>query len=235
MIKNKLSVIIPAYNEEYRIVETLENVHLTLSNQPFDYEIIVVNDGSTDNTVAIVEELKRYIPKLSILSSDVNKGKGWAIKHGMFCATGDACLFMDADNSTKVEEVLKMFPYLEQGFDVVIGSRYIKGSDIVIKQPILRSFPGKIYRMITHLLIPVGAVDLVCGFKLFSRNAVNVIFPKQTIFRWSFDVELLMLAKKNGLKIKEVPVIWRDNTKSRVKFSGMVKSFFEIVQIALKY
>ncbi|MFA5889110.1 MAG: dolichyl-phosphate beta-glucosyltransferase [Candidatus Paceibacterota bacterium] len=230
----KLSIIIPAYNEEHRITETLFDIHNTMQGQLFDYEILVVNDGSRDNTADVVEALQKQISKLYLINNSENHGKGWVIKQGMFRAVGNYRLFMDADNSTRVQEITKMLPYLQQGFDVVIGSRYIKESDIVIKQPWVRSFPGKIFRIITHILIPTGVTDLTCGFKIFSEKAVNVIFPQQTIFRWSFDVELLFLAKRNKLKIKEIPVIWMDNNKSRVKFRDMVRSFFEIIQIRLR-
>jgi len=235
MNENKLSIIIPAYNEENRIPETLWDIPNTLLTQSLDYEILVVNDGSIDNTSLVVENLKTKIPKLSLVNNSENQGKGWAIRCGMLVATGKARLFMDADNSTKISEIYKMLPYLHQGFDVVIGSRYTENSNIVVKQPWTRSLPGKIFRVITHTLIPTGVTDLTCGFKVFSEKAVSIIFPQQTIFRWSFDVELLFLAKRNKLKTKEIPVIWMDNNKSRVKFTDMVRSFFDVVKIRLKY
>jgi glycosyltransferase involved in cell wall biosynthesis len=235
MKKNTLSIIIPAYNEEQRITETLLDIDHKMSGQTFGYEILIVNDGSTDNTVSVVEKLQKQIPKLFIINNSENRGKGFAIKQGMLKAIGDFRLFMDADNSTKIDEVFKMLPYFNQGFDVVIGSRYIDGSEIVIKQPLKRIFFGRIFRIITHMLIPLGVTDLVCGFKIFTAKSAETIFPKQTIFRWSFDVEILTIAKKNGFKIKELPVRWKDNAKSRVNFSGMLKSFLEIIQIKLRF
>ena len=227
----KLSVIIPAYNEENRITEALLDVDTVLSKQSFEYEILVINDGSKDNTVSVVSALQKDIKNLVLIDNDLNHGKGWAIKEGMHIATGDIRLFMDADNSTRIEEIFKMLPYIDQGFDVVIGSRYIQGSHIVIKQPWGRVFFGKIFRIISHILIPVGVNDLVCGFKIFTEKSASIIFPKQTIFGWAFDIEILMLARKNNLKIKEIPVTWRDRRDSDVKVSGMMQTFIEMIQI----
>lgn len=230
----RLSIIIPAYNEEHRITETLLDIHNTMKAQSFDYEILVVNDGSHDNTVGVVEGLKNKIRNLFLINNRENHGKGWVIKQGMLKATGDFRLFMDADNSTKVREVIKMLPCLNQGFDIVVGSRCLPDSQIVVKQPWLRNFLGSIFKIIVRTLVPLGLTDSQCGFKVFTENSAKIIFPKQTIFRWAFDVEILAIARKNKLKIKEMPIVWQNEAESHMNFLDMVKAFWEIIQIRSK-
>lgn len=230
----KLSVIIPAYNEENRISQTLFDVENTLSKQPFDYEIVVVNDGSIDGTSSLVMNLKNKISRLIFIDNKDNHGKGYATKQGMLSATGDIRLFMDADNSTKVGEIFKMLPLFDQGFDVVVGSRYLDGSRILVKQSKLRIFLGKILRIIVHTFINIGVEDSQCGFKAFTEKAVEVIFPKQTIFRWAFDVDILVLAKKNNLKIKEIPVTWINEAGSHIRFFSAVQILLEIIKVRIR-
>lgn len=227
----KLSVIIPSYNEAHRIGKTLLSVSEFLKKQAFQSEILVVSDGSKDETASVVNALKNQIPNLSVINNQENHGKGWVTRQGMLAARGDIRLFMDADNSTKIEEIEKFLPYFEQGFDLVIGSRRISGAVIAVHQGLLRDFLGGVFRFIVHTLVPVSVTDSQCGFKAFSARAASAIFPKQTIYRWAFDVEILALAKRLGFKIKEVPIIWVNDTESHVKFSGMVKMLLEILQI----
>lgn len=229
----KLSVIIPAYNEEHRIGKTLSAVSAFLQKQTYSTEILVINDGSKDKTAQIVSEYAKKIPNLILVDNQENHGKGWVTKQGMLKATGDVRLFMDADNSTVVDEVAKMLPYFEQGYGLVVGSRRIAGSEIAVKQPWIRDFLGGVFRLIVHTLVPVGVTDSQCGFKAFTRNATEAIFPQQTIYRWAFDVEILALARRAKFKIKEVPVKWVNDSESHVKFSGMVKMLFEVIQIRL--
>jgi len=226
-----LSVIIPAYNEEKRIEKTLLSVHEYLSRQQYDYEILVVNDGSKDGTAALVSSLSSRVSNLKLVDNKENHGKGWVVRQGMLEARGDYRLFMDADNSTTVDHIVGFLPYFSEGFDVVIGSRRIKGSDIAVKQPLFRDFLGGVFRLIVHALVPLGVKDSQAGFKMFSRKAVETIFPKQTIFRWAFDVEILSIARKLGFKIKEAPIKWVNDTESKVKVSGMVKMLFEVLQV----
>ncbi len=226
-----LSVIIPAYNEEKRIERTLLSVNEHLSRQPYDYEILVVNDGSKDKTVEIVNDLTGKLKGLKLINNKENHGKGWAVRQGMLSAQGDYRLFTDADNSTTVDQVEKFFPFFAQGSDIVIGSRRLKDSVIAVKQPWLRDFLGGIFRLIVHILVPLGVKDSQAGFKVFSKKAAEIIFPKQTIFRWAFDVEILAIAKKFGLKIKEVPIKWINDAESHVKLGGMVRMLFEVLRI----
>ena len=229
----KLSVIIPAFNEEHRIGKTLLEVSEFLKKQTYESEILVVSDGSKDGTVMAVNALRNQIPNLSVIDNQENHGKGWVVKQGMLKAVGGVRLFMDADNSTKVSEVVKMLPFFDQGVDAVIGSRRIKGAVIAAHQGFIRDFLGGVFRFIVHTLVPLGVTDSQCGFKAFSARAAESIFPKQSIYRWAFDVEILALAEKFGFKVKEVPIVWVNDSESHVKFSGMVKMLLEIVQIRI--
>lgn len=228
-----LSVIIPAYNEERRIVETLRSVSDYLKKQSYDWEVLVVNDGAKDGTAKVVAEFLKEVPQIKLIDNKENHGKGYVVKQGMLIAQGEYRLFMDADNSTKVDEIAKFFPLFENGYDIVVGSRRIKGAVIAAKQPGIRDFLGWVFRLIVHTVVPLGVVDSQCGFKAFSRKATEAIFPKQTIFRWAFDVEILALAKKMKFKIAEAPITWVNDAESHVKASGMIKMLFEVIQVRL--
>jgi len=227
----KLSVVIPAYNEEKRIEKTLLSVSEYLSKQSYDYEILVVNDGSKDKTAEIVNNLMGRLRGLKLIDNKENHGKGWAVRQGMLSAQGDYRLFTDADNSTTIDHVKKFFPFFEQGYDIVIGSRRLKDSVIAVKQPWIRDFLGGVFRFIVHMLVPLGTKDSQAGFKMFSKMAAETIFPKQTIFRWAFDVEILAIAKKLGFKIEEVPIRWINEAESHVRLSGMVRMLFEVLRV----
>jgi dolichyl-phosphate beta-glucosyltransferase len=229
----KLSVVIPAYNEANRIEKTLLAVSDFLKKQTFEYEILVVNDGSKDETAKVVTGLELKVANLRLINNTENHGKGWVTKQGMLEAAGDVRLFMDADNSTKVDEVTKFIPFFDQGFDVVVGSRRIQGSVIAVHQPWIRDLQGTLFRLIVHTLVPLSVTDSQCGFKAFSAKACQAIFPKQTIYRWAFDVEILGLARKMGFKIKEVPITWVDDSESHVKLSGKINMLLEVVQVRL--
>lgn len=228
-----LSVIIPAYNEAKRIGRTLLSVNNFLAKQNFEYEILVVSDGSKDSTALVVESMKEQIKGLEIINNHQNHGKGWVVRQGMLAAKGDFRLFTDADNSTTVDQVANFLPYFSQDYDLIIGSRRIEGADIKVEQNLIRDFLGGVFRFIVHTLVPLGVIDSQAGFKVFSKKAAEAIFPKQTIFRWAFDVEILAIARKLGLKIKEAPIVWINDEQSHVKLSGMVKMFFEVLRIRL--
>lgn len=229
----KLSVIIPAYNEAHRIEKTLLSVSEFLKKHSFECEILVISDGSTDQTVNIVNELKNQIPNVILIVNKENHGKGFVTKQGMLSATGDIRLFMDADNSTKVDEILGFLPFFEKGYDVVIGSRRINGSVIATHQGFLRDFLGGVFRFIVHTLVPLGLTDSQCGFKAFTAKSAEQIFNRQTIYRWAFDVEILALARKFDFKVQEAPITWVNDSESHVKLSGMIKMLFEIFQIRI--
>ncbi|MBI2677094.1 MAG: glycosyltransferase family 2 protein [Candidatus Yanofskybacteria bacterium] len=226
-----LSVIIPAYNEEKRIAKTLLAVDEYLKRQTYQYEILVVNDGSKDKTAEMVNELKSQVYNLRLIDNKENNGKGFVVRQGMLAAGGDVRLFMDADNSTNIDQVAKFLPYFSEGYDIVAGSRRAVGSLTVVKQSGFREFLGKMFRLLVRIVVPLGVEDSQAGFKAFSKKAVETVFPKQTIFRWAFDVEILAIAGKFGFRIKEVPIIWSNDAESHVKLGGMIKMLFEVLTV----
>lgn len=226
-----LSVIIPAYNEEKRILKNLHSVKAYLAKQSFTYEVLIVSDGSSDKTDELVNKEIATFPGLTLLSYRENQGKGFAVKHGMVHAKGECCLFMDADGSTSIDQLDKLLPYLAQGFDVVISSRRVAGADVKLEQPGYRLLLGWIFRQIVSAIVPLGVKDSQNGFKLFSAKASEVIFPKQKIFRWAFDVEILALARLFKFKIKEVPITWVNDRESQVTFKGMIRMLWDVVVV----
>jgi len=149
----------------------------------------------------------------------------------MLEAVGDIRVFMDADNSTKIDEIAKFLPFFEKGFDVVVGSRRIKGAHVPKEQGGLREFLGWAFRTVVHIIVPVGVTDTQCGFKAMTGSSAQQIFPKQTIFRWAFDVEILALARRAKLKIAEVPITWVNDSASHVKLSGMINMLLEVLTV----
>ncbi|MCX6722946.1 MAG: bifunctional glycosyltransferase family 2/GtrA family protein [Candidatus Staskawiczbacteria bacterium] len=227
-----LSVIIPAYNEEKRIKNTLLKVGDYLAKQNYDYEIMVVNDGSTDKTADIVEKTRSDIIGLKLINNKENRGKGFVVRQGLLNAKGEYRLFLDADNSTSIEEIEKFFPYVKQGYDIVIGSRDIVGAKIIKAQPLYRKVLGKIYSLISHAITGLrGIDDTQCGFKIFSSKSINDILPKCNVDGFSFDSEILIIGQRLGYKIKEVPIVWTNDPDTKVRFNGMVKSILDLVKI----
>jgi dolichyl-phosphate beta-glucosyltransferase len=211
-----LSIIIPAFNEAERIPETLALVKDFAERVGYVKEVIVVDDGSTDDTVSVVQDMMPRFPQLSVLVNERNKGKGGVVRQGMLAATGDFRLFMDADNSTSVNEVLKLMPHTAK-YDVVIGSRYLDESSIKVKQPWKRRVVSRTGNWLIQRKLLRGIKDTQCGFKLFSAKAAQDIFPYQTMTGWSFDVEVLTIAQQRGFLIKEVPIDWYDAKQSKLR------------------
>lgn len=200
--------------------KTLRAVDAYLEKQNYGYEILVVSDGSTDGTVQATESMKPEIENLRVIDEKQNHGKGYAVRKGMLEAKGDYRLFMDADNATTVDQVEKMWPEFEKGFEVIIGSRDMKGAKRAVRQPWWRERLGDMFNITVQFMSGLwGLWDTQCGFKGFSAKAAQEIFSKATIDRWVFDVEALVIAKKNGYQIKEVPVIWINDEQSKVEFS----------------
>jgi dolichyl-phosphate beta-glucosyltransferase len=227
-----LSVIIPAFNEEKRLPKTLEKIDNYLKNQSYQYEILVVNDGSRDGTAKIVRDLESKIKNLRLIDNKENRGKGYVVRQGMLAAQGIFRLFTDADNSTSIEQVEKMFPYFEEGYDIVIGSRRVKGAILDPPQPFYRQILGEIFAFLTHILIGTWEIkDSQCGFKGFTKKVVQDVFPRCRIDRFAFDPEILIVARKRGYKIKEMPVLWRNDPESKVKFNSMVKMAIDLLKI----
>jgi len=201
-----LSIIIPAYNEANRIVDTLDQLTLYLSQQNSGYEIIVVNDGSTDDTTRTVEQTNTPHPRA--IEYTPNRGKGHAVKTGMQAAQGDYRLFYDADASTPIDQLEKCWPQFQAGYDIVIGSRSMQGADVQVHQAWYRENMGRIYNLLLRILALTHFPDTQCGFKIFTAQAAAIIFPRQTIEGFAFDAELLYIAKRHNLKTQQIPVTW---------------------------
>ena len=216
-----LSVIIPAYNEQERIADSLYIIKDYLSAQNYRSEIIVVDDGSSDLTMEIVKFIDIYGREIkeqdegTLLENIKNVGKGFSVARGMIKARGKVVLFSDADLSTPIEEVEKLLPYIDQGYSVVIGSRGLADS-IVEKKPFHRQIISNTLNIIVKLFAVSGIQDTQCGFKLYTRDAAQRIALLQRVYGFAFDIEHLYIARKLGLKIKEVPVKWDHKEGSKV-------------------
>ena len=227
-----LSVIIPAYNEEKRLSKTLEEIDKYLSKQNYDYEILVVNDGSKDKTAQVIRDRVSVIQNLRLIDNKKNNGKGYVVRQGMLEAKGEYRIFTDADNSTSIDQVEKMWPYFEKGYDIVFGSRDVKGAILDPSQSLFRRFLGEAFGFLTNLIVGTwGIADSQCGFKCFTKKAAENIFPKCKINRFAFDPEFFMIAKKLGYKIKEIPVYWENDPESKVKFKWMVNMGIDLLKI----
>lgn len=226
-----LSVIIPAYNEAERIPATLLDIDRRLAAKDWSYEILVMNDGSRDNTAEVVQKLSGAVKNLKLVDNKVNQHKGGVVRQGMLIAQGQYRLFMDADNATSVDHFEKMLPYFEQGYGVVICSRSHKDSRLDPPQPWYRQIAGKVGNLIIQVLVLPGIWDTQCGFKAFTAEAAEKIFKVARITGWGFDVEVLALAKKFGFRIKEVPVHWVNDLSSTVRASAYITTLLETLKI----
>lgn len=226
-----LSVVIPAYKEESRIGDTLLSLEDYFKDKPYQYEIIVVNDGSPDNTAKVVKGYMQKVKNLRLVDNKENHGKGFAVNCGMAQAKGEYRLFMDADNSVHISTVENFLPELKIGADVVIGSIRLKKASVSENSGWYRRALGYIAKVIIGVLAVPGISDTQRGFKLFSRKASEVIFPLQTINRFGFDIELLVIAWVNGLKIKELPVVWNNADGSTVTLKSYFQTLRELFHI----
>lgn len=228
-----LSAIIPAYNEEKLIKETLLETNDFLSGEGYNYEIIVIDDGSADNTSAILDGLKTAVKNLVIIKNEKNFGKGYSVRKGMLAAKGGFRLFMDADNSTSIDQIKNFFPFLKEGYEVVIGDRSLKKSIILKNQPAYKQILGNIGNILVRALVISGIDDTQCGFKCFSSKFVERVFPKLVIDGWGFDIEILTIARKFGYRIKSVPVIWENREESRVRLKDYFLTLKELLKIKI--
>ena len=210
------SFIIPAYNEGKRLGATLDRVLNHIAARGWDAEILVVNDGSRDQTPDLVRAHARTHPELRLIENPGNRGKGYSVRNGMLNASGEVLLFSDADLSAPIEEASRLFAAIEAGADVAIGSRWLRPETQTHRQSLLRQFYGRIFNLALRVLLGLDFKDTQCGFKAFTRNAALAIFPLQKIERWGFDPELLYLALRAGLKVKEVPVAWAHVEGTRI-------------------
>ena len=219
-----LSVVIPAYNEESRIGSTLEQVIGFLSAQPYSWEVLVADDGSTDSTNRLVADLAQTQPSLRLLGLK-HRGKGWAVGHGMLQANGAYRLLCDADLSVPIEQVDRLLPPQVENVDIAIGSREVLGARR-IGEPPRRHLMGRIYNALVRLIAVPGLQDTQCGFKCFRQEVVPDLFQRQTMQGFAFDVEILFLALKSGIKVQEVPIDWyyRDHSKVRTLRDSLAMS-----------
>lgn len=209
----RLSVVIPAYNEEGRVAPTLRSVAGFLAAREGGFEILVVDDGSRDGTARAAREAG--VP-LRILVLAANRGKGAAVREGILAARGERILFSDADLSTPIEDLPRLERALDQGAAVAFGSRSVPGSEVLLRQPLYRQTMGKVFNLFVRALVLPGVIDSQCGFKLFEGRAAREIFAKQRLRGFSFDVEVLFLARRLGFGLAEVPVRWTNSPASRV-------------------
>ena len=231
-----ISVVIAAYNEEKRIGKSLRKIKDYLDAQDFAYEIIVVDDGSTDNTKQVAIGYKSEITNLKIIGYPKNRGKGYALRQGVLASKGGSVLVSDADLSTPIEELSHMLPLISGcEYDVAIGSRALKPETIIKKQPWWRQGMGKIFNKIVRLLVLEGIKDTQCGFKLFSGEAARNLFINARIDRFAYDVEILALAKKRNYGVLEVPVRWINSPDSKVNpIFDSLQMIFDLVKIRLR-
>ncbi len=233
----KLSVVIPAYNEERRIAQTLEETDKYLEKQNYAYEIIVVDNGSNDHTCDIVKKYQQTTAE-NIVRLCLEKSigaKGSAVKMGILDhARGDFVMYMDADNATPVSQIEKFWPFLKSGeYQVVIGSRYTKDADVTQKQSFLRIFMSRMSNMLIRLLVAPGIKDTQMGFKCFTRVAAKDIFSLVTVAGWGFDMEVLTIAKNHGFRIKEIGVLWRERGGSHVPPLAYFESLWDLFKIKI--
>jgi glycosyltransferase involved in cell wall biosynthesis len=213
----KVSIVVPAFNEAPRIGESLRKIEEFLKKVPWSAEIVIVDDGSTDKTAAIVREAT--IPGLRLLRSETNHGKGYAVRAGVLDSRGEFVIFSDADLSAPIEELQKLLTAAEtHSVDVVIGSRAVDRSFIEKHQSRGRELGGIVFNRIVRVVLGLKIHDTQCGFKMFRREKIRPIFEKMTIEGFGFDPELLFLASKAGLKILEIPVRWSHAEGSKIRF-----------------
>ena len=206
------SIVVPAYNEGGRLRATLDKVLAYLRQQEWDAEVIVVNDGSRDNTAEIVREFARQNPgqnpTVRLVENPGNRGKGYSVRNGILNSRGDIVLFTDADLSSPIEEMPKLLAALASGADIAIGSRWLRAELQTKRQSAHRQLFGRIFNLLLRIVLGLQFKDTQCGFKAFTRRAAQTILPLQRIQRWGFDPEILFLARKFGFRIAEVPVRW---------------------------
>jgi dolichyl-phosphate beta-glucosyltransferase len=232
-----LSVVVPAYNEAQRIGSTLARIREYFQAQSYPVELIVVDDGSRDETVAVAREALAGFPRGEVISYKPNRGKGHAVRTGIVATAGDYVLFTDADLSTPIEEVERAFRLLEEGgVDMVLGSR-AAGTTVVRKQPLYRRLAARFFNLVRDAIVPTtGIADTQCGFKLFRGEMARDVFRRQRVDRFMFDVETVYLASRLGYRYAEMPVAWADVPGSKVRVvRGALELLPELLSIRLRH
>jgi dolichyl-phosphate beta-glucosyltransferase len=226
------SFIIPAYNESGRIRPTLDEILRYLGEQKWDAEVVVINDGSRDDTAEIIRVYARTHPQIRLVENPGNRGKGFSVRNGMLHARGDICLFSDADLSSPITEAQKLFNAIRQGADIAIGSRWLRAELQTERQPLYRQAFSRIFNLLLRVLLGLRFKDTQCGFKAFRKEAARRIFPLQRIERWGFDPEILFLAWRMGLRVAEVPVLWAHSEGTRLHpVRDGLRMFGDVVRI----
>ena len=230
-----LSVIIPAYNEEERIGGTLAKIYSFLKTKNYDYEVIVVDDGSADKTIQEAQRSRLFKENnLRVIKNRINTGKGFSVKRGILASRGEYVLFSDADLSTPIEELDKLLAYIKEGYDVVIGSRGVIDSDVRVHQPWHREKMGKVFNLFVKSMLFKEFNDTQCGFKVFKGDVARGIAKHLKIYGFCFDVELLYLAKIKGCRIKEAGVVWHNSLQSKVSaVNSSINMFLDLIKIRL--
>lgn len=229
-----LSIIVPAYNEELRLPATLERISAYAKQARWtDYEVLVVDDGSKDGTIGIAEGMAHAEPAIRVIRNPGNRGKGYAVKHGMMEASGDWRLFSDADLSTPIEEIEKLFAAASGGADVVIGSRALNRTLVGVHQSGFREAAGKLFNLMMRSVLGLPFRDTQCGFKLYSAAAAKQVFPRQQLERFGFDAEALFIARLKGFGIAEVPVRWNNVEGTKVSLWNGAQPFLDLFTIRL--
>jgi len=211
-----LSIVIPAYNEQHGLAPTLQAIMHYVAGKSFAWEIVVVDDGSHDATSQVAEEVLAGTDH-QLLRNDPNLGKALSVKRGLSESRGKIALFTDADLSTPIEEADGLLEAIENGFDIAIGSRQIHGSKIEVHQPWYRELAGRTFGLVNRIVLQHGIPDTQCGFKAFTRGAIDRILPHQRLSVWAFDAELMFIARRLGLTIAQIPVRWENDPDTKVK------------------
>jgi len=226
-----LSIIVPSYNEELRLPPSLNQIANYIRQSGRTTEVIVVDDGSADQTAAVAETFRSRIPLLRVISNETNRGKGYSVRHGMQEATGEIVLFTDADLSAPIEEADKLLDAMNE-YDVAIGSRALDRNLIEVHESGFREFAGIIFNKIVRIVLWLPFVDTQCGFKAFRREKCKIIFEQQRIERFGFDPELLYLARHHGLKAVEIPVRWAHSPATKINmFRDSMQMFLDVFTI----
>ena len=230
-----LSIIIPAYNEERRLTSTLERIHGYLAGAGWKFsEVVVVDDGSRDGTAALVDRFAAQASSVRLLRNPGNRGKGYSVRHGMLDAKGEWALFTDADLSSPIEELEKLWIKAQEArAQVAIGSRALDRSLIGTHQPLVREYAGRAFNLAVRITTGLPFWDTQCGFKLFETRAAREIFRRQQIDRFGFDVEVLFIARKLGYSAVEVPVRWNDVAGTKVSLLNGLMAFLDPLQVRL--
>jgi dolichyl-phosphate beta-glucosyltransferase len=231
----ELSVVIPAYNEEQRLPRTIEQIERYLDGRGVDYELIIVDDGSSDGTRQVMDSAAERNKKIRLEALPTNRGKGRALAAGVAVARGDHVLVTDADLSTPIEELEKLDAALKAGAGVAIASRAVSGSRVEVPQPIYRVAMGKVFNLIVQVVLLPGIWDTQCGFKLFRADVAHPVFAALTTDGFGYDPEVLYLAKRRGVKIAEVPVVWRHSAPTKVlPIRSSIDMFKHVVRVRFK-